>query len=56
MTAWKNIPYECNPNITYPAWLYKKQVAKTISRLAPHLKGRLLDLAVAQNLTKAFLQ
>jgi SAM-dependent methyltransferase len=40
---WKNIPYEFNPHITYPAYLTRNRLLKTISALAPMLKGRMMD-------------
>lgn len=43
MMDWKNISYEFNPNITYPAYLTRNRLLKTISTLAPLLKGKLLD-------------
>src|SRR6516225_8308589 len=41
--GWEDIPYEFNPNITFPAYLTRNSLLKTISKLAPQLKGRLLD-------------
>ncbi len=40
---WKNIPYAFNPNITYPAYLTRNRLLKTISSISPQLKGRLMD-------------
>ncbi len=43
MMSFENIPYLFNPNITFPAYLTRNRLLKTISALAPHLKGKLLD-------------
>jgi SAM-dependent methyltransferase len=39
----ENVPYEFNPNITYPAFIARNRLLKSISACAPELKGRLMD-------------
>jgi len=39
----KIIPYEFNPNITFPAYLTRNRLLRTISLLTPKLQGKLLD-------------
>ena len=39
----KKIPYDFNPNITFPAYLVRNRLLKGISKYAPELKGDLLD-------------
>jgi len=39
----KNIPYDFNPNITFPAYLVRNRLLKGISKYATDLKGDLLD-------------
>jgi len=39
----KAIPYPFNPNITYPAYLTRNRLLKTIALVSPKLNGRLLD-------------
>ena len=39
----ENVPYEFNPNITYPAFITRNRLLKNISAYAPELSGRLMD-------------
>src|SRR5215831_6745285 len=39
----KEVPYDFNPNITYPAYFTRNRLLNKITMLAPELKGKLLD-------------
>jgi len=39
----KNIKYDFNPGITFPAYLVRNRLLQGISKIAPQMKGRLLD-------------
>ncbi len=39
----ENVPYEFNPNITFPAFITRNRLLKNISAYAPELSGRLMD-------------
>ncbi len=43
MTTGKNISFEFNPNITFPAWLTRNRLLKAIETCVPELEGTLLD-------------
>jgi SAM-dependent methyltransferase len=44
----KGIPKEFNPPVTQPDYLIRKRLFKSIQKLAPQLKGRMMDFGCGQ--------
>lgn len=52
----KNIPYDFNPDITFPAYLVRNRLFKGISKYAPKLTGDLLDFGCGSKPYKSLFQ
>jgi hypothetical protein len=50
------VPFEFDPNITYPAYLTRNRLLQNIVAHAPELTGSLMDFGCGQNLTDPYLK